>query len=140
MVKCHDNLDFETEDARKHRIEEQENVLILFRMSVSLRIINTLNAERTGGKLREGISSSGRADSFSVEGWPASKKLEDQLLKWDSQYMSDLSTFLFSLPLKSILWPSYLRSWTISTPERIRPPPVQGPNQRIIYTSPSLFP
>ena len=74
MVKCHDNLDSETKDARNHRIEEQENVLILFRMSVSLRIINTLNAERTGGKLREGISSSGRADSFSVEGWPVLQK------------------------------------------------------------------
>ncbi|KAF5360592.1 hypothetical protein D9756_004611 [Leucocoprinus leucothites] len=49
VLKRHENLDSETEDARKNRIEEQENILILFR------------------KLREGVSSSGRVDSFSIE-------------------------------------------------------------------------
>ncbi|KAF9452940.1 hypothetical protein P691DRAFT_755972 [Macrolepiota fuliginosa MF-IS2] len=49
VLQRSENIGSETEDAKKHRIEEQENVLILFR------------------KLREGISSSNRTDSFSVE-------------------------------------------------------------------------
>lgn len=41
MVKRLDKLDSdENENARKHRMEEQENVLILFRMSVSLPIVS----------------------------------------------------------------------------------------------------
>ncbi|KAJ3569391.1 hypothetical protein NP233_g5082 [Leucocoprinus birnbaumii] len=44
-----ENLNSEAEDAKKHQVEEQENILILYR------------------KLREGISSTSRVDGFSVE-------------------------------------------------------------------------
>jgi len=64
-VKRLDNLDTETENARKHRMECP--YLIPY---VCLSSDRNLSAEKITGKLREGISSSGRADIFSMEGWP----------------------------------------------------------------------
>ena len=53
----------------KQQLNAQENVLILFRTSVFPFIArkSTSSSNSCIGKLREGISSSGRADSFALE-------------------------------------------------------------------------
>lgn len=69
VLDRHVKLETETEDDKKHRVEEQENVLILFSAFTPLHcLLFRLDLSPRVGKLREGISSSSRQDAFSVQG------------------------------------------------------------------------
>ncbi|KXN81751.1 hypothetical protein AN958_03768 [Leucoagaricus sp. SymC.cos] len=95
VLKRREQFESETEDERRHRIEEQENVLILFR------------------KLREGISSSGRNGSFSVE-------VYERSLYLSTLFSSQKHT---TSVIHSLLNDLYPKAYPLKTPDSTSTPP-----------------
>ncbi|KIM43014.1 hypothetical protein M413DRAFT_69341 [Hebeloma cylindrosporum] len=58
----------ESENHKKQRLDAQENVLILFRKFFNISLLNPAKLQRLVGKLREGVASSARKDTFALEG------------------------------------------------------------------------
>jgi hypothetical protein len=71
LFKRHPRKPTESEAEARQRIDAQENVLILFRMSVLGFSQRDLILSPRQGKLREGVSSSRRNDAFALEGMPS---------------------------------------------------------------------